>query len=191
MRGGSSAVSRPRRRRRRRRRHCEERSTTNIGERPRRKRTAQEAQIPARQVRPPRDRDAGLKPGFLDRSLSPVDDGLLAGVFRRAALVFVAAQCRFRLPLFARPRADRQCQQRPHSAGVFLLLHRDAGDGRLRRHASADQLRASHRHHRNLHRHVFPRGDDRIGLRPVLAAARPLRLRRPPGRHRRAMASST
>ena len=41
------------------------------------------------------------------------------------------------------------------AAGAVLLLDRDAGDGRLWRHAPADELRASRRHRRDLHRHVF------------------------------------
>ena len=65
--------------------------------------------------------------------------------------------------------------------GSFLLLGRDAGHGRLRRHAPADPLWAFHRHDRNLHRHDVPRRDDRADLRPFLAAARALHLRRPPG----------
>jgi hypothetical protein len=46
----------------------------------------------------------------------------------------------------------------------------------------ADRLRAFHRHNRNLHRNVLPRGDDRTDLCSFFAAARPLHLRQKSGR---------
>src|SRR6516165_9872288 len=66
--------------------------------------------------------------------------------------------------------------------GLFYFFDRDLGDGWLWRHAPADQLWAHDRHSRNLHRHVFPRGVDRLDLRPLLAATRALHLCRPPRR---------
>ena len=108
--------------------------------------------------------------------------------FGSAAVIFVALNAVFAglYYLGDEPIANVGSNE---SAGAVLLLHRDAGDGRLWRHASADRLRASRRHRRNLHRHVFPRGDDRPGVRPLLAAARPLCVRQQAGHHRSRRAS--
>ena len=59
-------------------------------------------EIACRAVRPPRDRDAWPRPGVLDRSLSPLDDRLLAGVFRFGGADLCSPQRNLRAVLFVR-----------------------------------------------------------------------------------------
>ncbi len=118
----------------------------------------------------------GLARGLLDRPLSPVHDRILAGVLRQCRLDLHHPQRCVCRALHARRSACCQCLGRPAAVAV-LFLDRDPGDGRLRRHAPADQLRAPGRHRGNLHRHVVPGGNDRLDLRPLLAPQGPFRVR--------------
>src|SRR5580700_8028516 len=137
---------------------------------------AYQAQIASRHHRPTRGRDAWARPRILERPLSSISDGLLAGVLRQCRGNLRHSQCRVRVFLLARRSTARQCQRR-FTVEPVLFLDRDAGHRRLWRYASANRLRPSRRHRRDFHRHVLSRGDDWSGLCPLLAAEGPLRVR--------------
>jgi hypothetical protein len=73
--------------------------------------------------------------------------------------------------------AHRQCATRLDCRPVFLF-HRDAGDGRLWRYASAKRLWPFGRYAGNLYRHVDPGGFHRPHFRALLPAARAGHFRR-------------
>ncbi len=113
---------------------------------------------------------------LLDGFVSPRDDGAVAGFLWLGGVRFHGSQRRLRNALRVGRQAGRQRTVREFSA-VFLFLHRDAGDRRLRRHASADRLRPCGRDSRDIHRHVVSGRHDRPCLCSVLAAEGALRIR--------------
>src|SRR5262249_56311926 len=80
----------------------------------------------------PRNRDPRPRPRLLDRSLSPLNDHLLAGVFRYGGGYFRRSQRGVRLSLLARQRANPPCR-RQYVACSFFLFCPDPGPAPLLR----------------------------------------------------------
>ncbi len=156
----------------------------SAGERKRRPHHARRPRAAGAQDRRPADHRRGSRGQFLEGRLPQRDDRLLAGVHRRARGGVRRAQSSS-----SRCSTTASAAQSPTRvralADLFFFSVETTSTRRLRRHASADDLRAHRRGDRKLHRPGAACDDDRPGLRAHLAAAREAHLR-PQSRRRRA-----